>query len=244
MDKSLYLNMNGAHNAMRRLEVITNNLANVNTNGFRADASFTDAYKTPNSTMDSRVYAKFERTFTDFNPGSIMTTDRDLDVAIQGQGFIAVQTKTGKEGQTRDGSFQIRDGFLTSRRGDLVLGNSGAIAIPSSEKIHISDDGTVSVKLTGQMEMVVVDRIKLTNPNVSNIKKGEDGLFYPLTDGSVQSDNNVKLISRSLESSNVNAIDAMTQLVDLSRHYQIHTTFMKTVSDNTSKSNQLLDITK
>lgn len=242
MDNSLYISMNGAHNSMRELEIITNNLANVNTTAFRSDRTFIVPHQVNTSGQQSRVYSKLDQSYTNFNQGNIFNTDRDLDVAINGDGFIAVQSKTGKEGYTRAGSLQIKNGILTSQTGEIVIGNGGPINIPPAERISIAQDGTVTAKFMGESEYVSIDKIKLVNPNIADLKKGPDTLFYLNGDGAAQVDQNVTLLSGSLEGSNVNAIETMTQLVELTRQYQIHTNFMKTIADDTAKVNQILEL--
>lgn len=242
MDKSLFISMSGAKNSSRQLEIITNNLANVNTTAFRADSSYIDQHKVTSDANESRVYAKLNHTYTDQKSGSIFNTDRDLDCAIQGEGFIAVQSKSGQEAYTRAGNLQIKDHILMTQAGNLVLGNGGAITIPDAQRIQISPDGTISALFVGNTDMVPIDKIKLTNPNVNELRKGEDTLFYLNGNGSATVDNNIRLIPGSLEGSNVNAIETMTQLIELTRNYQIHTNFMKTIMEDTAKENQLLDI--
>lgn len=242
MDKSLYISMTGAHNSMRQLEVVTNNLANVNTTAFRADSSFLQQQPVNESGMQSRVYSKLNKTFTDFKQGSILNTDRDLDIAINGNGFIAVQSRSGKEGYTRNGSLQLKDGVLVTQAGDLVLGNGGAININNAERISIASDGTISARYVGETEMVTVDRIKLVSPSEEQLQKGTDSLFYLPNGGTAAQNDSVRIVRGALEGSNVNAIETMTQLIDLTRTYQIHTNYMKTIADNTAKSNQLLDV--
>lgn len=246
MDKSLFISMNGAQNSMHQLEVITNNLANVNTSAFKADLTYVDQYKVPaKQGQQSRTYSKLESTYTNFDKGPLINTQRDLDIALDGAGFIAVQSKTGKEAYTRAGNLELSaDGMLVTQSGNFVIGNGGPIYIPPAEKISISPDGTISARLMGQQEVVQLDRIKLVNPSISTVRKGEDTLFYVQNDGVAAQDFNVKIVSGALEGSNVNAIQTMTQLIELSRHYQIHTNFMKTLADNTTKSNQILELSR
>lgn len=244
MDKSLYINMSGAKNSMRQLEIIANNLANINTTGFKADNAFVEQYKLASSQQESRVFSRVNRTYTDFKQGSVYTTERDLDVAIHGNGFLAIQSKTGVEGYTRDGSLQIRDGVLVNKSGDMVMGNSGPINIPQAERIKINEDGSIAAKFAGTSELVTIDKIKLVNPDINQLSKGQDALFYLNGNGKAPVDNNVTLLPGALEGSNVNAIETMTQLIDLTRSYQVHTNFMRTISENTAKLNQLLDVTR
>lgn len=242
MDKSLFISMGGASNASRQLQIITNNLANINTTAFRSDASYIEQHKVTNEGDQSRVYAKLNKSYTEHKVGSIFNTDRDLDFAVDGNGFIAVQSKSGQEAYTRAGNLQIKDHILMTQSGNLVLGNGGAITIPDAQRIQISPDGTISALFVGNKEMVPIDKIKLTNPSVNDLTKGEDALFYFNGNGTAPVDNKIRLIPGSLEGSNVSAIETMTQLIDLTRHYQIHTNFMKTVMEDTAKENQLLEV--
>ncbi len=242
MDKLLFVSMNGAKNSMRELEVLTNNLANVNTTGFRADATMNTPFKVKAGENQSRVYSKMDKVFTDFKPGPTINTQRDLDVAITGPGFIAVQSATGKEAYTRAGDFELgEDGILKTHGGHLVMGNSGIINLPNVTKISISGDGTISGLFPGAPDMIPLDKIKLVNPDVKELAKGKDGLFYTNKGNSLESDPTVNLTKGALEGSNVNAIEVMTKIIDISRSYEMHTNFMKTMAENAIKSNQLLN---
>lgn len=242
MDKLLFVSMNGAKNSMRELEILTNNLANVNTTGFRADATMSTPFKVKTGDNQSRVYAKMDKVFTDFKTGPMITTRRDLDVAVSGPGFIAVQSASGKEGYTRAGDLELgEDGILKTHGGHLVMGNSGIINLPNVTKIEISGDGTISGLFPGAPDLVPLDKIKLVNPDVKEMAKGKDGLFYSNKGSSLDSDSNVNILTGTLEGSNVNAIEVMTKIIDISRSYEMHTNFMKTMAENAIKSNQILN---
>lgn len=242
MDKSLFINMSGAKDAMRQLAVITNNLANTNTPAFRADYTYQNEFQVDMHGMQSRSYSKLNNTFTNFDQGPIMSTDRELDIAIQGPGFIAVQSPSGQEQYTREGNLAItKDGTLTTANGNLVMGQKGPIHIPPAERIVIGPDGTVSARLIGAVEYTKLDQIRFVNPDLSQLHKATNGLF-DYSGGSLKPDLNVKVIPGALEGSNVSVVDAMTKLIDLSRTYQTHTTFMRTISENALKANSILDV--
>lgn len=244
VDKAVFIGSSGADSNMHQLQIVTNNLANANTVGFRADYEVMKQYKVDANGKETRVFGALDSVYTDFREGPTINTGRDLDVAISGEGFIAVQSKSGKEGFTRAGDLQVSgDGFLTTRSGELVMGIGGAINVPDIERASIGPDGTIQVRLRGTTDLVTVDRIKLVNPSVQDIRKGEDGLFYLAKEGSsALPDENVKLIHGALEGSNVNPIETLTKLIDLSRNYEQHTNFMKTIADNGSLANQLLQL--
>lgn len=246
MDKLLYVSMNGANNSMHQMEVLSNNLANINTTGFRADSTAiaSSQVKNRSNADQSRVYASVGKTFTDFTQGPMLSTQRDLDIAVEDEGFIAVQAKNGGEGYTRNGNLHINeDGVLQTGAGDIVMGGKGAIMIPTdAEKIHIGEDGTITAKLPATPIMIPVDQIKLVNPDLQTLHKGMDGLFHLADNAAAEQDSTVKIQTGVLEGSNVNAIAVLTQIIDLSRSYEIHTGFMKTMIENAGKSNQLLSI--
>jgi len=243
MDKALFVGMGGQNNAIRELEMLSNNLANVNTPGFRADFETVKQHHIQESGMESRVYSSLGGTYTDFKQGPILQTGRDLDTAVSGRGMFTVQSKTGKEGYTRAGNFEISsDGFLTTASGDMVLGTSGAIQIPNAERLEIGADGTISIKPVGETDLVTIGRLKLVNPDYNNLEKGVDGLFYDRNGGVLEPDNNLKVVTGSLEGSNVNPVDTLIKLIDLSRNYEIHSNFIKNLSEQSAESNKLLDM--
>ncbi len=243
-DKSIFIANSGANNAMRRMAVITNDLANANTTGFRADFEKMKSVPLGNNPNSSRTYAVAESTWSDFTPGPMITTGRDLDVALSGKGFIAVQSSQGDEAYTRAGALQVRNGVLATQHGEPVRGTNGIINIPqNANKIVVGADGTVSVQLMGEKDMVTQGQIKLVNPAISQLQKGQDGLFHVASGGgSVQQDDSVRLLSGALEGSNVNPVDTLTKLIDLSRRFDMQTNFMKSVESNDEQANKLLDV--
>ena len=242
-DKAVYIGMSGASNSMHQLEILTNNLANVNTTGFRADYEMMNqAPVGKNGSQETRVFSTMGGTYTDFQNGPILSTGRDLDVALQGPGFIAVQGQGGKEAYTRAGSLQIDNGTLVTKNGELVLGNGGVINIPAADKIDIAADGTISARLKGAKEMVVLDRIKLVSTKTSDLQKGADGAFYSVSGAPIKPDPLIRLTHGALEGSNVNAVETLTKLIELSRHFEVHTNVMKAVQDDTTKANEILNI--
>lgn len=237
-DKAIFLGMSGAKSALAKLAIMTNNLANVNTTGFRAD--YESVKQHPVGSGETRVFSTISDSYTNFHPGPVINTGRDLDLAISGKGFFAVQGQNGQEAYTRAGDLQVVNGNLVTRTGSVVLGNGGVINIPAAERLVIGDDGTVSVLLAGQHEMELIDRVKLVNPDTAKLTKGTDGLFYLTGGQNLKPDESIKLVHGAIESSNVNAIETLVNLVDLSRSFEVHTNLMKTMQENAGKSNQIL----
>ena len=176
MDHALFLAMSGAKQNMQALQLRANNLANASTTGFRADLAQARAMQDYGEGLPSRVFSMTERPGYNFTQGSVITTGRDLDVTVEGDGWIAVQDKTGKEGLTRNGNLKVdQNGLLTNAQGHVVLGDNGApitLPIPVS-KIEIGHDGSISVQPQGAPanELKVVDRIKLVRPDDKDLFK-------------------------------------------------------------------------
>lgn len=244
VDKAVFINTNSAKNAMRQLEVLTNNLANAGTPGFRSDYEAMSSIavgKENNHT--TRIYSNIAQSYSDFSAGPVVNTGRDLDVAVAGSGFITVQDKTGQEAYTRAGNLDIKNGILSTQAGQVVVGTSGIITIPqNAHKISIGADGTVAAQIVGQKEMVNVGRIKLTSPAIAQLHKGDDGLFHLAAGNSAPPDEKVRLTPGSLEGSNVNPITTLTQLVELSRGFEMQANMMKTFKDDATKANQILAV--
>jgi len=245
MDKLLYTSTSAAQQIMQAQSVNSNNLANVSTTGFRAD--FVQALSVPiyGEGIPSRVYSETGNDATNFQPGNFQTTGRSLDIAIQGDGFIAVQGKNGSEGYTRAGDLRIAEnGQLTTGTGLVVLGEGGPITIPPSETIEIGVDGTISVRPLGAEAnaLAQLDRIKLVNPELRLLQKYPDGLLRLRGGGSADSDASVKVTSGTIEGSNVNAIGAMVKMIELQRKYEAQIKMMQTADENSQASARMLQL--
>lgn len=185
MDKLLYIAMSGAKENLNSLAVRSNNLANANTLGFKADFEEARAMQAYGDGLPSRVFSMAERPGQNFQQGSLQTTGRELDVAVQGDGWLTVQDKDGKEAYTRNGSLQVSPlGVLQTSTGLNVLDSTGQpITLPMPlEKIQITEDGTINARLQGAEPAAVenLQQLKLVNPVNKEMTKGEDGLFRAL----------------------------------------------------------------
>jgi flagellar basal-body rod protein FlgF len=243
VDKLLYVAMTGAKETLRAQAANNHNLANASTTGFRADLSAFQSRAVTGSGFPSRVFATNATTGTDTSTGALLTTGRDLDVAVQGKGFIAVQAPNGTEAYTRAGDLRVdANGLLTNGAGHIVLGADGPITVPQYSSLTIGGDGTVSVVPLGQTAatLTTIGRIKLVNPDESSLQRGEDGLFRTADGASATPDANVRITSGTLESSNVNIADAMVNMIQLSRHFDLQIKAMRAAEDNASSAAQLL----
>ncbi|MCW8825762.1 MAG: flagellar basal-body rod protein FlgF [Gammaproteobacteria bacterium] len=243
MDKMLYLAMTAAKQTMVAQEVNSNNLANVSTTGFKADLEQFRSMQVEGEGLPSRTYSMTERPGIDVTPGAMNTTGRELDVAVKGDGWIAVQAPDGGEAYTRAGELHVSNyGILETASGLAVLGDGGPIAVPQSQKIEIGVDGSVSVRPigAGANEMAEIGRIKLVNPETGNITKGEDGLIRTIDGSTAIADLDVQLVSGALETSNVSAIKSMVKMIELSRQYEMQIKMMKTAEENDAAATQIM----
>ncbi|AVH32375.1 flagellar basal-body rod protein FlgF [Vibrio fluvialis] len=246
MDRALFLAMSGAKQNMQAMQLRANNLANVSTTGFRADLEQARSMQAYGDGLPSRVFSMTERPGHNFQQGSVITTGRDLDVTVQGDGWIAVMDKTGKEGLTRNGNLNIdANGLLLNGNGHPVLGETGApITLPVPlAKVEIGNDGTISVRPQGAPAdaMEIVDRIKLVRPDNQSLFKDVNGLFRAKDpNAAYDADASVKILTGAVEGSNVNAVGEMTSLIDLQRQFEMQVKMMSTAEDMDKSSDSLL----
>ncbi|MEF9898551.1 MAG: flagellar basal body rod protein FlgF [Pseudomonas sp.] len=245
MDKMLYVAMTGASQNALAQKAHANNLANISTNGFQRDLEQARSMPVFGDSFPARAYAMTERPATDFTPGSLLETGRDLDVAIGGDGFIAVQAPDGSEAYVRTASMNIDAlGVLRAGNGMPVMGNGGPIAVPPEQKVEVGEDGTISIRAMGEGPRVMaeVDRIKMVNPDLKTMTKGPDGLIHTTTGQPAVADANVKLVSGFLENSNVNAVEEMTSVLALSRQFELHIKMMTTAKEGDEAMARVLQI--
>jgi flagellar basal-body rod protein FlgF len=228
----IFLAMNAARQTMNGQAVAAHNLANASTSGFKADF---DAYRAMPLFGDghpTRVYSMAERPGIDFATGTIEMTGNDLDVAINGEGFIAVQAPDGTEAYTRAGEFQLTaTGQLLTAQGLPVLGNAGPIALPPSQAIVIGTDGTITTRPVGQEAntLAQVDRLRLVRPaSPADLVKGPDGLFRTRDGLPAPIDATVSVTQGALERSNVNAVSEMVSMIENARQYELAVKAMDT----------------
>jgi len=245
MDRMLYVAMTGAKETLRAQTVNNHNLANVSTTGFRADLAAFQSRAVDGTGYASRVYATNGTVGWDSNSGAILSTGRDLDVAINGPGWIAIQGPDGKEAYTRAGDFQVDPtGQLTTSSGRPVLGDGGPINIPPYTSIFFARDGSISIVAQGQTPDTTstVARIKLVNPAEKDIERGDDGLFRMKDGTDAPADAAVQVTSGELESSNVNAASAMVNMIELARQFEMQVKAIRTAEENGSAASQLLKV--
>jgi flagellar basal-body rod protein FlgF len=244
MDKLLYIAASGANQDLMATSLRANNLANAQTNGFKAQLEQARAMPAYGEGLPSRVFSMTESPGNNYEGGPMITTDRPLDVAVQGEGWFSVQTPEGDEALTRNGNFNMTaDGALQDSKGNLVMGENGPLFLPIPiQNITIANDGTISTRLQGAPENAIeeIGRLKLVNPEIDQIKRREDGLFDLKDGGFLQQDINVGVRSGMLEGSNVNAIEEMVQMMSLQRHYEMQVKLMNKADQLSMRGNMLL----
>jgi len=246
MDRSLYIAMSGAKQTLLAQTANANNLANTQTSGFKSDLEQFRSMPVFGAGYPTRVYAMTEKPGTDLSAGAMQTTGAELDVAIKGEGYFAVQGPDGKEAYTRAGDLRVTpEGLLQTGGGLQIIGQNGPIAIPPSEKLTIGGDGTISIIPLGNgnaTTLVEVDRIKLVKPDAALVEKRADGLLHLKGDQAIEASADVSVVQGALESSNVNAISAMVEMIELAKNFELQTKVMKNVDENSGVSARLMQM--
>lgn len=245
MDKALYVAMTGASETLRAQAANSHNLANISTVGYRGDLTATAAVGVDGEGFATRINALLKSGGFDNRAGATLATGGDLDVAVRGDGWIAVRDSNGLEAYTRAGDLKLTaQGQLVTAAGQSVLGDGGPIAVPPSQKVSIGDDGTVSVIPQGQgpETQSTVGRIKVVTVDGKDLVRGEDGLMR-LKDGATATPAaGSTLMSGTLEASNVNAAETLVTMIQLARQFEMQMRVMRTAEDNAKASTSLIRI--
>lgn len=245
MDKFLYISMTGAKEALDAQRLRANNLANVSTAGFKADFHQYRSMSVFGEHHPSRAYAMSERPGTDTSAGTFMETARDLDVAIKGEGWFAVQMPDGSEAYTRAGDLK-RDvsGTVTTGTGLPLMGDGGPVVMPEYDKLVLGVDGTLSITGLGEdpLSLTQIARIKLVNPDPKQMVKGEDGLFRMKDGSQPESDPDVQVVNGMLEGSNVNPVNEMTAIISHARLYEMNVKMMQAAKEMDEASARIMQL--
>ena len=242
MDRMIYTAMSGAKSMMQRQDVLANNLANVNTPGYRAETVAFRVAPMEGPGLATRAFSAESTPGADLTPGVITTTGRPLDVAVMGKGWLAVQANDGTEAYTRNGGMEVDDqGVLRTQNGLPIMGDGGPIAVPPGHSVAIAADGTVSaVPLTGAKTPVGLGRLKLVNPPATDVTRSPDGLFRMKNGAPADVDPAVRVAAGSIEGSNVNAVEAMTGMISLARQFEMQMKLLQTAESNARKGSSVL----
>jgi flagellar basal-body rod protein FlgF len=230
MDKLIFTASTGAERTLRAQQVHANNLANADTAGFRANLELASTQALGGYGYDDRHLAKIQSDAVSTRAGSVRETGRALDVAVNGNGYLALQYGDG-EAYTRAGAIDIDAEGALSVHGHPLLGEGGPIVLPVHSAVEIGQDGTISVQTPGATTLQVVDRLRLVNAEAPELTKNEAGLLVPRGGGQLAADANVTVRPRALEGSNVSAVEEMVATMTLNRSFEIQMKLLK-ASDN------------
>ncbi|MCX2802131.1 flagellar basal body rod protein FlgF [Microbulbifer thermotolerans] len=250
MDRILYTAMSGARQSMEQQAVVSNNLANVSTSGFRAQLHALRAVPVQgDGQLPTRVSVMASTPGADFSAGPVNATGRDLDVALQGNAWLAVQAADGSEAYTRRGDLQVDANGMLTTAGRPVIGQGGPIVVPLGASLSMGADGTLSAIGAGEdpEALAQVGRLKLVDPGETRLVRGEDGLFRAPPDAvgnsaPLPADENARLISGALEGSNVNAVESMVAMIDNARRYEMQIKVIESADENARRADNLLSI--
>lgn len=248
MDRLIYTAMTGAAHTLSRQAAVTHNLANVATTGYRAEEHRARAVQVNPAadprTLRTRVFATDASTHSDLSQGPMQITGRELDVAVQGSGWMAVTDANGREAYTRAGSLGLSvNGILQTSTGLAVAqADGGPLSIPPESKVSIGKDGTVSIvpETGAQSTVSSIGRIKLIDNPAGGLERGADGLFRTRDGGAVPASETASVVSGFLEGSNVNAVDQMVSMISLARQFEMQMKMVSNADQNDRAATQIL----
>ncbi|MBJ7220409.1 MULTISPECIES: flagellar basal body rod protein FlgF [unclassified Brenneria] len=250
MDHAIYTAMGAASQTLEQHSVIANNLANSSTPGFRAQLTAMRAVPVEGPTLQTRTLVVASTPMADTSQGPLNYTGRSLDVALQDQGWLAVQLPNGEEAYTRNGGIQVDAEGQLRIQGYPVVGDGGLLAVPTQASITIAADGTVSALGDGDNPNTIaqVGALKLVSSEPGQLVRGDDGLFH-LSDAARQQagnalpdDDAVRVMPGVLEGSNVNTVDALVDMIGNSRRFEMQMKIISSVDQNAERANQLLSV--
>lgn len=245
MDRMIYTAMTGAKHILEQQATTAHNLANATSTGFKAQVDSFRAVPIQGQGLPTRAFVVDATVGADFRTGSIQPTGRSLDVAVQGRGWLTVQRPDGSEGYTRNGSLKLNEnGLLQTANGLTVLGDAGPISIPPEVAITVGKDGTISTVSTNTLPgpSITLGRLKLVNPNEANLVRSSEGLFINKDGKAASSDASVNVVGGALESSNVNVVEAMVNMISLARQFEMQMKLVQNAENNANKASQLFNM--
>ena len=244
MDRMIYVGMSGAKQAMEQQASVANNMANVSTPGFRAQINNFRAVPVVGQEGATRAMVVASTPGADMRPGPMTQTGRALDVAVRGDGWLTMQMPDGSEAYTRVGNLQVgAEGQLMTMDLRPVAGEAGLLVVPPGSSLVVTSEGMVSARgagdpLTGAAE---VGRLKLVNPPAADLVRDENGLFRMRAGAApAQPDPKVRLLTGTLEGSNVNPVEVMVDMIANARRFELHMKTLQTAESNDQQANKLL----
>lgn len=245
MDHLIYTAYSGMSASVVQQRVIASNLANTQTTGFRAELLVATPTTVKGSGLEARAMADAQVSGASMKQGDLMQTGNPLDIALTGDTMLAVQAGDGSEAYTRRGDLTIdANGTLVNGEGLPVLSDSGPITVPAGNKVTIAPDGTVlaSDPAQGEAPPEPIGKLKLATTTGTQLEKGLDGLFRVVGGGVLPADDGAKVITGSLEKSNVNATQVLVDMVAAQRLFDMRTKVIAAAKDNDEKSTALMGL--
>jgi flagellar basal-body rod protein FlgF len=239
MDALIYTAMSGAERALRGQQVHANNLANIDTGGFRANMELSTAQTVNGYGYDDRHMAQLQANSVSTKSGTLKSTGRELDVAVSGAGFLTVQSASG-EAYTRAGNMALDENGTLRINGDVVMGEGGPITLPEYTRIDIGSDGTISIQAPGTTIMQTIDKLRLVKAEGSELTKNEAGLLVARDGQPLATDPSVVVRPGHLEGSNVSAVEEMVSTMSLNRTFEIQMKLFTTTDSMTEAGNRLI----
>ena len=234
-----------ARQAQQAQAVVTHNLANSGTTGFKADLYQAESLYIEGGALDVAVTTGSHGKGVDFSPGTVTQTGRDLDIAITGDGWLQVVADDGTLALSRRGDLRVdTDGFLKDATGKTLMGNGGPISLPPYSSLSIGTDGTISIVPLGELptSLVAIDRLMLVNPPEEQLEKGLDGMVRAPNMESLEPDANVRIAVGALETSNVSSIGAMVEMIELARTFEQHVQTIKSTEELDASSSSIMKL--
>lgn len=245
MDRLIDVAKTAMRGSLARQTAIANNLANVNTAGFRAEIYNASARWVGGPGFNSRAESVDQVIGADFKQGSVAQTGNPLDISMNGDALLAVQANDGSEGYTRRGDLRLSEtGLLLTGDGNPVIGQSGPVTLPPADNVRIANDGGIWIVPPGGRidQPIQVDTLRLVNPKGSAVAKGTDNLFRQANGGVLPDDPYARVTPGSLEGSNVNATAALVNMIEASRAWENQVKLINTAKEIDSSGASLMRI--
>lgn len=251
MDHAIYTAMGAASQTLNQQAVTASNLANASTPGFRAQLNALRAVPVEGLSLPTRTLVTASTPGADMSAGAMDYTERPLDVAVQQNGWLAVQTADGTEAYTRNGNIQVSPAGQLTIQGNLVMGDNGPIAVPENAELTIASDGSITALNPGDAPNATIQlgRLKLVKAEGSELTRGDDGMFRLTTaaqqqrGATLQADATVKVNSGVLEGSNVKPVETMVEMIANARRFEMQMKVISSVDENAQRANQILNMT-
>lgn len=244
MDRLVYTALSGLKGQMAAQAAIANNIANASTTGFKAERVSFQQMLLKGGPIEARAPTSEQVLDADRSSGAVQSTGRDLDVAVGGTAWMAVQAADGQEAYTRRGDLRITEaGVLETGDGFPVMGSGGPITVPPAQKVQIAKDGTISILPFGAepgSPMQEIDRIKLASTEGSKTLKGVDNLLHVQGGGVLPDDLEATVTTGALEGSNVNLTQALVDMIENQRSYEVQANLLKEAKSLDEQSASLM----